>query len=203
MVPIGFAIAVYGTIFGVVARPAVGPWGAVAMSALVFSGALQFTAVALAATGVGLAAILLAVCGLNARHVLLGAILRPRVGGSTLRRALLSWFLVDESFGLAMTSPADAGRPLLLSGAIAYVLWLLGTGVGVLGANLQALQGPAEAAFPVLFIGLTALVCTSRSLLARAIISGAACAAIAVLWPGLQGLAPVLIAIVVGLAGKR
>lgn len=201
--PIALAIAVFGVVYGVAARPILGPWLGIASSAIVYSGALQFTAVGLAAAGAGPAAILLAACGLNMRHVLLGAILRPRVRGGALRRALLAWFLVDESFGLAVTSEGDAGRPLMVSGLLAYGSWLAGTALGVLGASAEALTGPAAAAFPVLFIGLAAISSTSRAHALRAVAGAVGAGAVVLAWPGGRGFAPVLCALAVSALGRR
>lgn len=203
MLPVALAIAVFGVVYGVVARSLMGPWLALASSMIVYSGALQFTSVGLATAGAGPAAILLAACGLNMRHVLLGAILRPRVKGGALRRALVAWFLVDESFGLAITSEGDAGRTLVVSGLLAYAAWLAGTALGVLGASADALAGPAEAAFPVLFIGLAAVSSSSGAHALRAVAGAGLTGVVVIAWPAGSGFAPLLGALAASLLGPR
>ena len=47
---------------------------------------------------------------LNLRNLVLGAVMRPRLEGSRLSRALRSWFLTDEAVGLAILSGVDASR---------------------------------------------------------------------------------------------
>lgn len=51
--PPGAAIAVFGAIYGAAAGPELGVAGTLASSVLVFSGALQFATLALAANGAG------------------------------------------------------------------------------------------------------------------------------------------------------
>jgi predicted branched-subunit amino acid permease len=116
------------------------------------------------------------------RHLVLGAVLRPRIGGSRLRRAALAFLLVDETFGFAVAAGDSAdrdGRPGDHSGRACYLAWQVGTLIGVLGAGLPGIEGVTSAIFPVLFIGLASLACRTRSHVLRAL--GAA--ALTVGWP--------------------
>src|SRR5688572_13123796 len=97
--PAALAIAVFGALYGAAARPLIGPEMTVAASIVVFSGALQFAIVGLLAAGAMAPALILTAVILNLRHVVLGAVLRPMLSRSRVRRALQSWFLVDETFG--------------------------------------------------------------------------------------------------------
>ena len=152
--PLGLAIAVFGVVFGAASSAEFGPAPTIVMSLLVFSGVVQFAVVALLTGGAGIGAILVTVIALNARNLVLGAALRPQLSTSRLRRAVLGWFLVDESFGLAVAAGRDAARVLALSGAICYLGWQVGTLLGVAGAQVVSLEDFASAIFPVLFVGL-------------------------------------------------
>ena len=151
---------------------------------------------------------------LNLRHLVLGAVLRPRIGGSRWRRAALAFFLVDETFGFAVAAadaaerdgrdPAPAAeRTLLFSGVLCYLAWLVGTLVGVLGAGLVAIERGAAAIFPVLFIGLASLTAARASHALRAVAAAALTAGLAVAVPELRALAPVVAGVLVALPPDR
>ncbi|MGH7277469.1 MAG: AzlC family ABC transporter permease, partial [Candidatus Rokuibacteriota bacterium] len=104
------AIAVFGTLYGAAARPVLGVPLTIASSVFIFSGALQFALLGLLSAAAGPPALLLTAGTLNLRHLVLGAVLRPRIGGSRLRRAGLAFFLLDETFGLAVAAEQSAAR---------------------------------------------------------------------------------------------
>jgi predicted branched-subunit amino acid permease len=114
----------------------------------------------------------------------------------------LAWFLTDEAVGLALVPGVDATRTLLVSGTLFYVVWQLGTALGLLGASVEAVRSAAEAVFPVLFIGLAALTCASRSIAVRAVIAALATGGALLLWPGSRGVAAVVAAIAVAIPGR-
>ena len=199
--PAAAAIAVFGVLYGAAARPLMGPVLTMISSVVIFSGATQFTTIGLLAAGAGGPAILATVALLNVRHLLMGAVLRSSLGPSRLKRALLAWFLLDESFGFTMvaadrTSPgaarvAVAERTLLVTGLCCYAAWLAGTALGILGAGVAGLEEVAVALFPVLFIALAALTARTLNLAARAMVAAAITAVIAFLLPEWTALAPV------------
>ena len=163
--PAAAAIFVFGTLYGTAARAIMGVPLALASSLLVFSGALQFALLALLSAGATMLPLLLIAVVLNLRHLVLGAVLRPRIEGSRLRRAALAFFLVDETFGFAVAAghaAERAGEPVgpatertfLVSGVTCYLAWQVGTLIGVLGAGFAVAESLAGAIFPVLFIGL-------------------------------------------------
>ena len=201
--PIGAAIAVFGAIYGAAGAPVLGVAGTLASSALIFSGALQFATLGLAAGGAGPLAILLTALALNLRHLVLGALLRPHLTVSTARRAGLAWFLVDESFGLAYATRGHAVRTLLVVGIVCYLSWQIGTVVGLLGTTLAPLEGVAGAIFPVLFIGLAAVTSLRLTVALRAIVAAILVAAMALALPELRAVAPLVAALVVSLPGRR
>lgn len=201
--PLGAAIAVFGAIYGAAAGPVLGVFGTLGSSVFIFSGALQFATLGLAASGPSPVAILLTAIALNLRHLVLGALLRPLLQVGAARRAGLAWFLVDESFGLAYAARGHVARTLLLSGMVCYASWVAGTAVGLLGTRLAPLAGVAGAVFPVLFIGLAAVTSLQLSVALRAVIAGLLVVILALTLPELRAVAPLLAAVVVAVPGRR
>lgn len=201
--PLAAAIGVFGMVFGAAASAAMGAPLTIAMSLTVFSGTLQFAVLGLLEAGAGPAAILLIALALNARHLVLGAILRPRIRQSFLRRAGLAWFLIDESFGLAVAAREAAGRVLLLTGALCYAAWQVGTVLGVLGARLVAVEDVAAAIFPVLFIGLAAITARDRESIIRTAAAALLVAALTIFVPAAYAFLPIIGALIVALPGRR
>jgi predicted branched-subunit amino acid permease len=208
--PSAAAICVFGTLYGAGASSLLGAELTLGSSLLIFSGSLQFALSALVSAGASTPALLLTAGTLNMRHLVLGAVLRPRIGGSRLRRAALAFFLLDETFGLAVAAGdsaeregRDAGkateRTLLVSGVTCYVAWQAGTVIGLMGAALPAAAGLAAAIFPVLFIGLSSLACRSRSDAARALAAAGLTVLLALAVPGARALAPVVVGLLVAL----
>ena len=200
--PAAAAIAVFGVLYGAAARPLIGPELTMLSSVIVFSGATQFTTIGLVAAAAGAPAILATVALLNVRHLLMGAVLRSSLGPSRLKRALLAWFLLDESFGFTMVaaSRAEPGaervrvaeKTLLVTGLCCYAAWLVGTALGILGAGVEGLEEVSTALFPVLFIALAALTARTLSLAARAMLAAAITAVIAFTLPDFTAVAPVV-----------
>jgi predicted branched-subunit amino acid permease len=201
LVPIAAAIGVFGMLYGAAAQPLFGTWLTLFSSVVIFSGTVQFSMVGLLAASAGPVAVLWAVFVVNIRNFALGAALRPHLLGGDLRRLLVSWFLIDETVGLALAAPWHADRTLLRSGLVAYLAWVSGTAIGVAGGAVVALQGLASAVFPVLFVGLAALMVRSASGLARAGVGAAVTLVLLFIWPGLAGLAPILGGVVAALPG--
>ena len=195
--PVAAAIGVFGVIFGAAARPVLGPQLTVVASLVIFSGAAQFTMIALLAAGAAPAGVLFGVGTLALRHLPLGAILRPRMVGGRTRRALLSWFLIDETTGLALARPEPVDRTLTTAGWLAYLSWVLGTVGGVAGASLTSIEPLANALFPVLFVGLAALTAATRSDAGRALVAGGVAVGLLLLWPAAGALGAIGVAIVI------
>lgn len=211
--PAAAAIAVFGTLYGAGARAVMGVPLTLASSLLIYSGALQFALVALLGAGAATLPLLLTACVLNLRHLVLGAALRPRFESGSLRRALLAFFLVDETFGFAIAAGnaaegravgAVTERTLLFSGVTCYVAWLVGTLIGALGGGLAVIESVAGAIFPVLFIGLASLAVTRRSHVVRALAAAVLTAAVAFAVPDLRMIAPVVAGLLAALpSGQR
>jgi predicted branched-subunit amino acid permease len=201
LIPIAAAIAVFGVVYGAAAQPLLGTWLTLASSVVVFSGTVQFTMVGLLAAGSGPLGVLWAVFVVNIRNFALGAAVRPHLHGSTTSRMATAWFLIDETVGLALAAPETADRTLLRSGVAAYVAWVIGTAIGVAGGATFGLEALASSVFPVLFIGLAALMIRGARALARAVAGAAVTLVLLFVWPGLAGLAPVVGGVLAALPG--
>jgi predicted branched-subunit amino acid permease len=209
VLPAALAIAVFGLVYGAVARPLIGPELTLLSSLIIFSGATQFSIIALLAAGAAAPALLLTAAILNVRHLVMGAVLRSSLGPSRVKRALLAWFLLDESFGFTVLAAGRAQRgparhavaehTLLVTGICCYVAWIAGTGLGILGADLPGLDDVAQAVFPVLFIALAALTAHTLSLAGRAVAAAVITAVICLTLPDWRGLAPVVAGLAVAL----
>ncbi len=203
IVPVAVAIFVFGTIYGASQAGVTPPVRTVASSALVFSGAAQFTAAGLLATGAGVGVVLGTVAVLNLRHLLLGAVLRQRLEATPRQRAALALCLIDETAGLALADREEPLRTYVLAGIACYLAWIGGTAVGVLGGQVVGDPQLAEAVFPVLFVGLAAAAIRGRGDAARAVGAAVATVAAVALLPGLGGLAPIIVAVALASLGRR
>lgn len=160
--PVAASIAVYGLVWGVLARQAGLSVGEVAlMSALVFAGASQFVALDMWTPGaLPVGAIVLAVAIVNLRMLLMTATLQPLAASTSWPRALLAMhFVADENWALTMGELARGRGSLAFlvgSGVLAWVAWLASTLIGrLLGA---AIEDPAryglDFAFTATFVAL-------------------------------------------------
>ena len=196
------AIFIFGVIYGSLAGPRIGALETMLSSLFIYSGSVQFTLIALLASGGGAATLVAGAAALNLRNFVLAAVLRSRISASPVRRGALGWFLTDEATGLALTSEEDSARVLVIAGTLFYLSWQSGTAVGLAGASLDSLSDAAGAVFPVLFIGLAAATRPSMSVALRAVIAAVAAGLAAWLWPGSQGIAAVAAAVLVSIPGR-
>lgn len=176
--PIGVAVGIFGASFGVLALQVhIAGWAAVLMSALVFAGSAQFAAIAILGAGGGVVAAILAGALLNLRYLAVGAAVAPVLPGGPLRRMLLGQLVVDESYALGVGA-GEAGRPdgrtVLITGAMFYGCWILGTVVGVMLGPIfgNPKRFGLDAAFPALFAALLWPMLTTRGAV-RAAAAGA------------------------------
>jgi len=178
--PIAAAVGVFGVSFGVLALQVhIAGWAAVLMSALVFAGSAQFAAIAILGGGGGVVAAILAGALLNLRYLAVGAAVAPVLPGGPLRRMLLGQLVVDESYVLGVGA-GEAGRPdrrtVLITGALFYGCWVLGTIVGVILGPVfgDPKRFGLDAAFPALFVALLWPMLTTRRAIRAAVAGGAA-----------------------------
>lgn len=158
-ITLGLAVAVFGVSFGVVATGAgLSASMACAMSLLVFTGATQFAAVGVLASGGSPIAAIGSGLLLGIRHIGYGLALRRRLAPGRLHRLLAAQLLIDESTLLALTEPdeRDASAAFWWGGLSVFVGWNVGTLVGALLGD--AIGDPAtyglDAVFPAAFLAL-------------------------------------------------
>jgi 4-azaleucine resistance transporter AzlC len=192
------AAFVVGISFGAIASAAGIPLvKVVAMSVFVYAGGAQFLAVGIFAAGGGALAIVFAGLLLNARHLPFGLAIGDVLDGPVAKRVVGSHLLIDESvaFALAESDPAARRRAYWTVGGMLFVVWNVGSIVGVLAG--QAMGDPSrfgvDAAFPAALLALLMPSLRERPGLRVAL---AAAAIALVVTPFLPAGLPVLVALV-------
>jgi 4-azaleucine resistance transporter AzlC len=157
-VPFGIAGGLLALSFGVVAQGAgLSAAAAIAMSAIVFAGSAQFTAIAILSQGGTVGAAVLAAALVNSRFLPMGVAIGPSLPGGPLRRAAQGATIVDASWAIASRGDGTFDRWLLFgSTAVQYVGWVGGTIVGALGGNVlgDAKTLGLDAIYPAFFLAL-------------------------------------------------
>jgi len=123
------------------------------MSMFVFAGALQFAAIAMLTSPVGLGALVLTTLLVNLRHVLYAVPLIDHLPLRRLSRAYVVAALTDENYSVLTTLPASE-RPRLATriSLCNHAYWILGTGLGVvLGGQAGGWIPNLDLALPALF----------------------------------------------------
>ena len=200
-VPLALTIAAYGAIYGAGARDPLGATGTLLSSAVIFSGSVQFALLGLLLAGASWAAILTTAALLNARHVILGAALRPSIDAPLPRRLGLAWWMVDEAAALALADPGAARSTLLTTGVFFYLSWFAGTLVGVVVGGTGDVASVAQQIAPVLFIGLAALLATSKITVIRCGVTAALTYGLALAFPTARGAIALAVACLVAIPG--
>ena len=145
-----------------------------ALSALVFAGSAQFTAVGLFAAGSAGASIVLTTLLLNIRHLLYGVSVGRQFDLSRRQRPVAAFFLTDEAFGVA-SGTGERAFPFLLGVELSlFVTWNLATFGGFLLGS--AIPDPTELGvdliFPLAFLALLVPMLRTRIELGVAVFSG-------------------------------
>lgn len=132
------------------------------MSLLVFAGGSQFTAVELWAQPVPIATLVFSAMLINARMVLMGASLGPKMTGFTRPQKLFGFHLLtDEAWALAERRAARQKVTPAYWFGLTCLLPAAWVATSVIGAVAGSLMGDpsrlgADFAFTAMFIGLTA-----------------------------------------------
>jgi predicted branched-subunit amino acid permease len=194
---VALADGVVGVSFGAIAVSGGLPaWVPLAMSPAVFAGGAQFAALYIVLGGGGLAAAVIAGLVLNARLLPFGFAVADVLDLRWPAKLLGSHLVLDESvaFALAQRDPARRRAAFLTCGALIFVVWNLGTVVGVLAG--RAVGNPdalgLDAASPMVLLALV-LPALRDSRARRAALLGAAVAVAGT--PFLPGGLPVLLAL--------
>lgn len=145
--PTGFA-------FGMLAVQAgLPPLLAVAMSAFIFAGALQFAAVPLLVSGAGISTVALTTLLINLRHVLYAIPLLGDLPRGRAARAYVIGALTDENYSVLTTVDEGPRRELAVwISLVNHSYWILGTFLGAwFGPNVSRWIPNLPFALPALF----------------------------------------------------
>lgn len=180
MIPFGFAYAVTARSAGLSLIETQ------ALSALVFAGSAQLSAVGLFAAGAAGLEIVLTTLLLNVRHVLYGLSLGRELRLTRRERPAAAFFLTDEAFGVVAAS-RERSFPFLLGTELSlFLVWNIATLAGYLvGA---AIPNPerlgVDLIFPLAFLALLVPLVRTRVELVVALASGALAYGLARVAPG-------------------
>ena len=139
--PIAAFVIPFGIAFGVAASAKGVPAEiSLFMSIAIYAGASQFAALDLWYAPLPLATLALTVLAVNARHVLLGAVLAPWLLEVPIVRRLAALLLLSDANFAQATAARDRGETdagiLLGSGLTMWITWIVGTAIGVLAGSL-------------------------------------------------------------------
>lgn len=136
----GYLVLGFG--FGIVLRSAgFGIPLAIAMSALIYAGSMQYVAVGLLSGGASLITAALTTLMVNARHIFYGVSMLDRYRDTGWRRPYLIFSLTDETYSLVccdnpeLESGQRNGYYLSVS-ALNHAYWVLGTALGAIAGSL-------------------------------------------------------------------
>ena len=158
---VAFTVGAYGVAFGAASVAAgFSVLQTCLFSLLTFTGASQFAAVGVVASGGGAFSAVAAAAMLGTRNALYGIQMAPLLGVKGIRRVAAAHLTIDESTGVALAQAPrgiDAMRTgFWVTGIGVFLFWNLFTLLGALGA--KALGSPAswglDAAVPAAFLGL-------------------------------------------------
>ncbi len=134
-IPLALSGAAFGVVFGIAAREAgLSLVEATLMSALTFAGSSQFVAIGIWGSPVPIFAVVMATLIVNARHLLMGAALRPWYSRMSRGRAYGSlFFMTDTNWPLqlqAFMRGQREGAILVGSGLFMLSTWVASTAFG-------------------------------------------------------------------------
>ena len=180
MVPACVAMTPFGLVCGVGAAAAGATlWGALGLSAIVFSGAAQILAVQLLAAGAPLAVIVLTCFVAGLRFVIYSAAMAPYLRPLPARwQQGLAFLLTDQAFAAAIRrfdAGADprAGAAHFLGGGFAlWAFWQVTNVAGYFVGNLIPPSWSLDFAVPLCFIALVAPHFRTSPTIAAALVAG-------------------------------
>lgn len=157
-ITLGFAVGVFAISFGVAAVSAGASVAqACAMSLLVFTGASQFSAVSVLASGGTAASAFGGAALLSARNGVYGLAMSRHLDGSLGKKLVAAQLVIDESTAMAVAQddPAHRRAAFWVTGLSVYVFWNAGTLVGaLLGTAIDPRTYGLDAAIPAAFVAI-------------------------------------------------
>ena len=203
-VPFSVAGFVLSLSFGVLAREAgYGIWAPIAMSLFVFAGSAQFSALAVLTSGGTVPAAIAAGTLMNSRFLPMGIALAPSLPGRAWLRGAQGQTVVDSSWAVSARPDGTFDRWKLFGTSVPqYVMWQLGTILGVFGGDLigDLDRWGLDAVYPAFFVAILLPELRDRDRVGVAVVGGLiALALVPVAPPGV----PILAAGLAALWGLR
>jgi predicted branched-subunit amino acid permease len=179
--PFILVVIPFALLFGVLAQEAgLNVLQLMSMSVLVIAGAAQLTALALLQEHAPTAIILVTALAVNLRMAMYSAALAPHIGKASIwARLLISYFLVDQSFAMAVQEYED--RPeMTINEKIAFFfgtmvpiapLWYGATLAGALLGSQIPPEFSLDFAVPICFIAITGPMLRTPAHIIAAVVS--------------------------------
>jgi branched chain amino acid efflux pump len=201
-VPYAIAGFVLSMSFGVLATDAgFSAPAAIVMSAIVFAGSAQFTALSVVAAGGSVGAAVLGAALMNSRFLPMGVALAPSLPGPAWKRGAQGQAVVDSSWAMALQGDGTFDRWFLFGGTgVQYLTWFSGTVVGTFAGGVDVDKLGLDAVYPTFFLAL--LLAELRSGRAKGAAALGAVIALALVPVAPAGI-PILAASLAALIGLR
>ena len=186
MLPACVGLVPFGLVCGVGAAAAgASIWGALGMSAIIFSGAAQIIAAQLLAVGAPVAVIILTCVVMGLRFLMYSAAIAPYLRPLSPRlQQALAFLLTDQAFAAAIRrfdaggNPRAGGFHFLGAGFALWFFWQITNVVGYFAGNLVPASWSMEFAVPLCFIALIAPLFKSAPQIGAGVLAGAAVVAL-------------------------
>ena len=189
--PILIGVFPFGLIYGVLGISAgMSPAETQGMSVIIFAGSSQFLATQMVSEAVPGMLMVISIAVVNLRHMLYSASIAPYFQGlSNWRKVILSYFLTDEAFSVAIIRFTNDGKNASVNGSLnlrGRVSFFFGAGVGLCSTwQISTLAGiyvgeiiPAswslDFALPLTLIALVVPVINTNSKAMAALAAGTA-----------------------------
>lgn len=172
-------------------------WYPIAMSVLIYSGALEYAAVPLVAGPLSLLSSFVMGLLLSVRHLFYGIPVMEKYNKAGKEKAFLIFGLTDETFSLLSTR-ADCGRVYMtVVTGLNYLYWNIGTALGaLLGTLLPIAPEGLDFALTALFLVMLLEQMKTREGIIGGV-TGLVCAALALAFFGAGNLVPAAICMMV------
>ena len=186
MLPACIGLVPFGLVCGVGAAAAGATiWGALGMSAIIFSGAAQIIAAQLLAVGAPIAVIVLTCFVAGLRFLMYSAAIAPYLRPLPPRwQQALAFLLTDQAFAAAIrrfdagADPRAGGLHFLGAGFALWSFWQATNVVGYFAGNLVPASWSMDFAVPLCFIALIAPHFKSAPQIGAGVLAGVAVVAL-------------------------
>ena len=157
-VPVMAGYIVLGMGFGILSQKnGYGPWWALAMSAFIYAGSMQYVTVSLLVSSASLISAALTTLMVNARHLFYGISMIDKYRGAGVFKPYLIFALTDETYSLVcgddFPEDVDYHRCCALISLFDQIYWIIGSLLGaLLGSALLFDATDIDFAMTALFV---------------------------------------------------